>query len=114
MRLGLATVGEYLRAWGFTPQKPLRRAFEQSSAAVQTWLGQTYPAIAKRAKAEGAEISWADEMGLRSDHQAGRSFSPRGKTPVIPGTGQRFSTNMISAVTNRGHMCFMVFDESFR
>jgi transposase len=114
VRLGLSTVGGYLKAWGFTPQKPVRKAFEQSSSAVQKWLAESYPAIQKRAKAEGAEIYWADEMGLRSDHQTGRSYSPKGRTPVIPGTGQRFSANMISAVTNRGHMCFMVFGEGFR
>ena len=112
--LGASTAGNYLKAWGFTPQKPVRRAFEQSSAAVARWLQETYPAIHARAKAEGAEIYWADEMGLRSDHQAGRSWSPRGRTPVILGTGQRFSSNMISAITNRGHMCFMVFNEGFR
>ena len=112
--LALTTVGKYLRIWGFTPQKPVRRAYEKSPAALQRWLTEIYPAIQARAKAEGAEIYWGDEMGLRSDHQTGTSYSPRGKTPVIPGTGQRFSTNMISAVTNRGHMCFMVFGESFR
>lgn len=114
VRLGLSTVGVYLKAWGLTPQKPVRRAFEQSSPAVRRWLTETYPAIRARAKVEGAEIYWGDEMGLRSDHQTGTTYSPKGKTPVIPGTGQRFSTNMISAVTNRGHMCFMVFGENFR
>jgi transposase len=113
-RLALTTVGKYLRSWGFTPQKPVRRAYEKSPAAVQKWLNETYPAIRARAKEEGAEIYWGDEMGLRSDHQTGTSYSPKGKTPVIPGTGQRFSTNMISAVTNRGHLCFMVFGDSFR
>lgn len=77
--LGASTAGNYLKAFGFTPQKPVRRAFEQSSAAVARWLQETYPAIHARAKAEGAEIYWADEMGLRSDHQAGRSWSPRGR-----------------------------------
>lgn len=113
-RLALTTVGKYLRSWGFTPQKPVRRAYEKSPAAVQRWLTETYPAIQARAKAEGAEIYWGDEMGLRSDHQTGTSYSPKGKTPVVAGTGQRFSTNMISAVTNRGHLCFMVFGDSFR
>ncbi len=113
-RLALTTVGKYLRSWGFTPQKPVRRAYERNPVAVQRWLTETYPAIRARAKAERAEIYWGDEMGLRSDHQAGTSFSPKGQTPVIPGTGQRFSTNMISAVTNRGHLCFMVFGERFR
>ena len=114
IRLGASTVGNYLKEWGFTPQKPVRRAFEQSSAAVARWLEETYPAIHSRAKVEGAEIYWADEMGLRSDHQTGRSWSPRGRTPVIRGTGQRFSTSMISAITNRGHMCFMVLNEGLR
>ena len=113
-RLALTTVGKYLRSWGFTPQKPVRRAYEKSPVAVQRWLTETYPTIQARAKAESAEIYWGDEMGLRSDHQTGTSYSPKGKTPVVPGTGQRFSTNMISAVTNRGHLCFMVFGDSFR
>ena len=112
--LALTTVGKYLRSWGFTPQKPVRRAYEKSPAAVERWLNETYPTIQARAKAEGAEIYWGDEMGMRSDHQTGTSYSLKGKTPVIPGTGQRFSTNMISAVTNRGHLCFMVFCDSFR
>jgi hypothetical protein len=68
---------------------------------VQRWLDEEYPALVKRAKAEGALTYWGDEMGLRSDHQAGRSYGVRGQTPVIPGTGKRFSCSMISAVTNR-------------
>jgi transposase len=111
--LSLSTVGRYLRGWGLTPQKPLRRAYERDPAAVEKWLKEQYPAIAARAKREKAEIHWGDEMGLRSDHQTGRSYSKRGVTPVIPGTGQRFSCNMISTVTNRGTLAFMVFTERF-
>lgn len=113
-QLAVTTVGKYLRRWGFTPQKPVRRAYERNPVAVERWLTATYPAIRARARAEGAEIYWGDEMGLRSDHQAGTSYSLKGQTPVIPGTGQRFSTSMISAVTNRGHLCFMVFGDGFR
>ena len=114
VKVAITTVGNYLRAWGFTPQKPIRRAFEQNPVAVRQWLQETYPEIKRRAKAESAVIYWGDEMGLRSDHVTGRSYGKRGKTPVIPGTGNRFGCNMISAVTNRGHMCFMVFTDSFR
>jgi len=113
IRVSLWTVGRYLKRWGFTPQKPLRRAYERNPAAVARWLREEYPAIRRRAKAEGAEIHWADEMGLRSDHQAGRSYGRRGQTPVVPGTGQRFGCNLISALTNRGRMAFMVFQERF-
>ena len=109
VRLALTTVGKYLRRWGFTPQKPVRRAFEQNPEAVQAWLDEIYPAIARKAKREKAQILWGDEMGLRSDHTTGTSWSPRGKTPVIPGTGQRFSCNVISAISNQGALQFMVF-----
>ena len=111
--LSLTTVGRYLARWGFTPQKPVRRAYEQNDVAVERWLKEEYPAIRTAAKRERALIYWGDEMGVRSDHQAGRSYAPRGKTPAIPGTGQRFGCNVLSALTNRGHLAFMVFRKGF-
>jgi hypothetical protein len=76
-------------------------------------LEQEYPAIEAKAKAEKGLIYWGDEMGLRSDHQAGRSFSPTGKTPVVKVSGNRFRCNMISALSNRGQLAFSVFEGSF-
>lgn len=113
LELSVWTVGRLLKRWGFTPQKPVRRAYERDPAAVGRWLEETYPTIRAEARAEGAEIHWGDEMGLRSDHQAGTSYGRRGRTPVVPGTGQRFGCNMISTVTNRGTLAFMVFRERF-
>jgi transposase len=113
VQVSVWTVGRYLRRWGFTPQKPVRRAYERDPEAVRQWLREKYPAILARAKRDGAEIHWGDEMGLRSDHQAGRSWGRRGQTPVIPGTGKRFGCNMISTITNRGRLYFMVFKERF-
>jgi transposase len=113
VRLSVWTAGRLLAKWGFTPQKPTRRAFEQDSQEVGSWLRRQYPAIRALARREKALIFWADEMGWRGDHAAGRSFSPRGQTPVILGTGQRFRCNLISAITNRGQLQFMVFKERF-
>ena len=113
VRLSVWTAGRLLAKWGFTPQKPTRRAFEQDSQEVRSWLRCQYPAIRALARREKALIFWADEMGLRGDHAAGRSFSPQGQTPVILGTGQRFRCNLISALTNRGQLQFMVFKERF-
>jgi len=113
LRVSVWTAGRYLRHWGLTPQKPVRRAYQRNPAAVQGWLKEEYPAIRAKAKQEKAEIHWGDEMGLRSDHQSGRSYSKRGHTPVIPGTGQRFGCNMISTITNRGTLRFMVFPKRF-
>lgn len=114
IRLSVWTVGRYLAHWGFTPQKPVRRAFEQDTEAVRRWLEEEYPAIRKQAKSEKAEIYWGDEMGLRSDCAAGRTYGRRGQTPVVPGTGARFGCNLISAITNRGRLYFMVFRIRFR
>ncbi len=107
------TVGRWLRRWGFTPQKPTRRAWEQNPEAVEHWLKVQYPQVRREAKAEKAQIHWGDEMGLRSDHQAGTSYGRRGQTPVIAGTGQRWRCNMISTVTGRGVLRFMVFKRRF-
>jgi transposase len=111
--VGEDTAGRYLRAWGFSPQKPMRRAYEQSDEAVRAWLEERYPEIEKRARRERAEILWADESGLRSDHTAGRTWAPIGRTPVTKGTGKRFKANMIAAISNTGILRFRVFDEKF-
>lgn len=113
IKMAVRSVGNYLKRWGFTPQKPLRRAYERQDKAVKIWLEETYPKIAARAKLENAEIHWGDEAGFRSDHQTGTSFSPKGKTPVVKSTGKRFRVNMISTVTNKGTLRFMLFEESF-
>lgn len=113
IRLAPRTVGDYLKRWGFTPQRPMRRAFEQSDEAVIAWLHERYPAIAARAKREGARILWADEMGLRSDQAGGRSYAPRGVTPVVYRSGRRFGCNVIQAIGNRGELCFRVFEGRF-
>lgn len=113
IELSVWTVGRYLARWDLTSQKPRRRAFEQDSEEVRQWLEHRYPSIRDHAKRVGAEIYWADEMGVRSDHVAGRSYGRRGQTPVIPGTGKRFGCNMISAITNREHLVFMVFKGRF-
>lgn len=113
IKLSIRSVGNYLKRWGFTPQKPLRRAYERQDKAVKLWLESTYPTIALRAKEERAEIHWGDEAGFRSDHQTGTSYSPKGQTPVIKSTGKRFRVNMISTVTNKGTLRFMLFEESF-
>jgi transposase len=111
--LARTTVGGYLRGWGFSPQRPQRRALEQDPAAVRRWLAETYPAIRAQARREGGVVLWLDEMGVRSDAAAGRSWAPIGQTPVIKRTGKRFRVNMISAISNAGRLRFRLFVGSF-
>ena len=110
IRLAVRTMGLYLARWGFTPQKPMKKAYEQSPAAVKKWLENDYPVIAARAKAEGAEIHWGDESGLRSDDVRGRGFAPKGQTPVIRVNSKRHGLSVISTVTNKGQMRWRIFD----
>jgi len=107
----IRTVGEYLKRWGFTPQKPLRRAYKQNPKAVKAWLDEQYPAIAKRAKKERAEIHWGDETGLCNDSYHGRSYAPRGQTPAIRLHPRCKRVNLISTVTNQGKVRFMVYKD---
>jgi transposase len=109
-RLGLSTVQLYLKRWGMSPQKPLARARQRSPTAIAAWLERAYPALARRAKRERAMIYWGDETGISNQDQIGRSWAPRGRTPVIERTAKRISRSMISAVSNRGVMRFMLYD----
>ena len=112
--LSVRAVGDYLARWGFTPQKPIKRAYEQSAAAVKAWMEETYPGIAKRAKAEDAEIHWGDETAVVNTDVRGRGYAPRGQTPVAMAVGgTREKLSMISTVNNQGKARWMIIEGAF-
>lgn len=113
IKMPTRTVGDYLKRWGMSPQKPVKRAYERSEPAVKRWLAKEYPMIKARAKACGAEIHWADETGINSSDNRGRGFAPKGKTPVRRHRGTAEKANMISSVTNKGKLRFMFYDGRF-
>ena len=112
IQMPIRTVGEYLKRWGFTPQKPLTRAYEKNPKAVSQWLDGTYSTIAKRAKTEAAEIHWGDETGLLNNAYYHRSYAPAGKTPAVRLPAKREKISMISTVTNQGKVRFMVYEDA--
>ena len=112
VNIAIRTVGDYLQRWNFSPQRPVKRAYEQQPKAVQRWLDEEYPKIISKAKQEQAEIHWGDETGFRNDHHYGRGYSPKGKTPVVRLSAKRVSTNMISSITNQGKVRFMIYSKS--
>jgi transposase len=107
----IRTVGEYLKRWGYTPQKPLKRAYEQDPQAVKAWLDIEYPAIEPRVQQEDAEIAWKDESGLRSDAQVGRGYAPIGHTPEINLNTQRVRVNYIASLSNQGKVRFLLYTQ---
>lgn len=108
----IRTVGEYLKRWGFTPQKPVKFAYERNPEKVREWLKDTYPKISERAKSEGADIYWGDETGLRASDVRGRGFSIKGQTPVVQATATYQNLSMVSAITNKGKVSWMIVDGS--
>lgn len=111
--LDLRQVGRYLKRWGFTPQRPVKRAYQRCEKKVAEWIKTEYPAIKKKAELEGGEIQWADEAGLKSHDHRGRGFAPKGKTPVRLHNPSYEKVNMISSVTNQGKLRFMCYEGSF-
>ena len=110
--LPLRTITDYMKRWGFTPQRPTKRAYEQNPKHVALWLETTYPKIQAKAKKEKAKIHWGDETGIQNDAYHARGFAPKGKTPVVRINATKSRINMISSITNRGKVRFMLYQES--
>lgn len=113
VRMSAVSVWRTLKKLGLTPQRPLRRAYQQNNEAVQQFLNVEYPQIQSRARLRGASIYWEDESAIRSDYHSGTTWAPKGKTPVVRTTGARFKVNMISAIDARGSLRFMVSEKAF-
>jgi hypothetical protein len=110
--LSLVTIGKYLRSWGLSPQKPIRKAYEQNPEAVTRWLEETYPAITSQARRDGGVVLWLDQTGLRSDNAVGVTWAPVGRTPVVGKAGVRFEANAMAAISNKGELYFTVYHGS--
>jgi hypothetical protein len=102
IQLGLTAVGDLLAKLGLTPQKPLQRAYQRDPEAVERWQREAYPAMARQAKADGAEVFFWDESGFRADAVHGRTWGVRGQTPGVQRPGQRQSISAASAVNTKG------------
>lgn len=110
VELSESSVGRTLRKLGLSPQKPLRRAYQQDPEAVQHWKRHEFPKLQRRAKQRGATIFFADEARVQSDYHSGKTWAPVGETPIVESTGARFGVNLISAVSPRGELRFMGVD----
>lgn len=113
LELDRRLVGEYLKRWGFTPQRPAKQAYRRNDKKVKQWLEEEYPAIEIKAKKENAQIHWADEAGVKSHDHRGRGYALKGHTPIRKHNPVVEKVNMISSVTNLGELKWMCYDESF-
>lgn len=112
VKLSLASIGALLARLGLTAQKPLERAYQRDPAAVELWKTITFPALATEAKSSGAEILFWDESGFRADAVHGKTWAPRGQTPVVERPGQRQSISAASAVSAKGAFWFATYEDA--
>jgi transposase len=113
IEMPIRTVGDYLKAWGFTPQKPSKRFYQQEDEAVVKWLLEEYPDIEQLAQQEGAEIQWGDQAGLNLKGQRGRGYAPIGETPTQKVESLRGQINYMASITNQGLVRFKLYDRRF-
>lgn len=111
VHLSEVSVSRLLKKLGLSPQRPLFRAYQQDPSRIEAYLKEEYPKIKKRAKARGARIFFGDEASIRSDYHSGTTWAPKGETPVIRTTGARFKINMVSAISARGELRFMLTEK---
>jgi transposase len=109
IELAVRTVGDYLQRWGYTAKKPGRHSKDQDPEEVRQWLEETYPAIEKRAGAEGADIYWCDETGRQADQQPGYGYAKKGQPATMEVPDSHIRCNQISAISNAGSVRFMTY-----
>ena len=106
------SISNYLDRWGMTCQRPTKKAYSQNDVQLKTFMNETYPSIAEKAKKENAEIYWGDETGINNQEYHVRGFAPKGQTPTVPAFSKVEKINMISAITNKGTCRFMCYEDN--
>jgi len=107
-----STLGVYLARWGFSVQRPVKRAYKQDEAQVKNWVESEFPGITERARAEEAEIFFGDETGLQNQPTCLRGYAPIGQTPVVKTEAKHFKINILSAISNRGKLRFVLYNDN--
>lgn len=108
----IRTIGEYLKRWGLTVQRPAKREMEQKPEQVETWLNEQYPAIHNEAKAENAVIFWDNETAVQNTANYDRGYSQKGKTPILKVKAKKMHINMISAINNQEKLHFLLYSDA--
>lgn len=108
----LSTLGYYLARWGFTVQRPVKRAYKQDEKKIDKWLNEEFPGITARAEKENAEIFFGDETNIQNTMNYLKGYAPKGKTPVVKTQAAKFKINMLSAVSKRGKLRFVLYKDN--
>jgi transposase len=108
----LSTLGYYLERWGFSVQRPAKRAYKQDSEKVADWVEREFPGIKERAEVENAEVFFGDECGIQNTADYARGYAPIGCTPTVMVESKKIKINMLSAISNRGKLRFLLYKDN--
>jgi len=112
IEMPLSSLGYYLERWRFSVQRPKRQAYQQDEKKIASWLNIEFPGISRRAKAEKAEIFFGDETGIQNIANYARGYAPIGQTPIIRVESKKMKVNMLSAISNRGKLRFVLYKDN--
>jgi len=112
LSMPLSTLGYYLSRWGFSVQRPVKRAYKQDARKVADWVESQFPGIKQRTKQENAEIFFGDETGIQNTANYAKGYAPIGQTPVVKTESKKMKINMLSAISNRGKLRFMLYKDN--
>ena len=110
--LPLSTLGYYLSRWGFSVQRPSKRSYKQDGKKIANWLEVEFLGISERSRKENAEIFFGDETGVQNTANYTRGYAPIGKTPVVRMESKKMKINMLSAISNRGKLRFVLYKDN--
>jgi transposase len=110
LNLPIRTFGDYLSRWGYTPQRSIRKVYEQRPVEVERLMEELYLAIKEKANAENAKIYWSDEIGISTSVNLMRGYAPAGKLPVLRLNARKEHISIMSASNNKEQLRFMLKD----
>lgn len=103
-----SNVWRMLRRLGLTNQKPERRAIEQNPEEAERWIEEEWPKIQAHAKRWQAMLYFHDEAGISLIPFTGKTWAPKGETPIVRVTGKKGGFCFSSAISLGGRMLFRV------
>jgi hypothetical protein len=106
--IAVHTMGDCLKRWGFTSQKPGKRECQSDEKKVKERINATYLQIDAQAKEEGV-IHFCDEAGIHTDQFNGGSYASKRKTPIIMTACSRLKLNVISSLSKERIIRFMTY-----
>lgn len=106
IQLDVVTIWRYLCRMGLSFQQPEKRYKQQDKKLVKEWIENEWPKIQRWVKKNRAILYFEDESGISLTPVIGKTWAPKGKTPIVRVTGSRGGVLAMSAISPTGRVRF--------